>query len=464
MKTLKKNTMKKQILSLVAIVVGLFGFTATAYAQADDLVNTESFLTIGDGDGTTDVELRFGNSLNGILLYDPSLGTEHFEFMDDLYINGTLETTGDATIGGNIITSGTVDGVDVSDLDATVTTNTGNIATNTGDIATNTGDIATNTGDIATNAGDIATNTGDIATNTADIATNAGDIATLQGQAHDQNTDTGSTTNTFVLDNDGTGGDVTLQFGTAVGEVIQWDNTNSRFNISTDLYVDGALELNGNLDFNQNQAVEMVIDQGGSFPGSAVEGQTFYRTDLYTFYIYANGSWTALDAAAGANSIFLSPLYPHATYFEDTTNNVGRLTYYFDDTNIENAYRWETTRPTDQDYDVKVRVQVPDDFAGWDSDHPIEFKYRTDTTATADNQIDFTMQDTAKAAVSLTNNTGLASTGVGGTWMDPQDPNDITVTGGTWTPGEWFTITIKLTADNGGGAEAGSIVLNYDTN
>jgi len=52
------------------------------------------------------------------------------------------KTTNTLTVGGDITITGTVDGVDVSDLSASVTTNTSNIATNTSNISTNTSDIS----------------------------------------------------------------------------------------------------------------------------------------------------------------------------------------------------------------------------------------------------------------------------------------------------------------------------------
>lgn len=412
--------MNKQniFISLVVLMIALSGMTTTAFAQgtANDLVNTESFFIIDDGDGTTDIQFQFGDSLGEILEYD--LANTRFEFTDDLYIDGVLDMTGESI-------SVNVDG---TAADSSVDFNAG---------------------------------AGVFQYNNATDDFNLSDELTVQGDVNSTGNFEQDGSN-LLLDADDTGGDIAIQFGTTLAEVISWDQTNTRFTISDDVYINGGLEVNGDVDFNQNLAVEMVLDQGTAFPTSPapVEGQTFYRTDLDAFYIFDGTSWIAFADASGQNSIFLSPNYPHVTFFADAVSNTGQLTYYFDNANVENAYKWVTSRPSLQDYDAIVRVQVPDNFASWDATTPIEFKYKTLTTATADNQLDFTMQDTADAAATLSNNTALVS-GTADTWVESIN---MAITGGTWTAGGWFTTTIKLTAKNSGAAEAGSIVFNFNTN
>lgn len=396
------------------------------------------FVLDDDDSSVTNISLQFGDTLGQILEYD--LVNTRFEFTDDLYIQGALAIEGESF-------SVNVDGT-AADSSLDFNAGAANLLYSNGTDEFIFSDAVNVTGDLDT--------TGNITvTGTVDGV----DVSSIGAQAHDQNTDTGSSTNTFILDTDDTGGDIGIQFGTTLTEVIGWEDASSRFSISDDLYVDGTLEVNGNIDFNQNLAVEMVLDQGVAFPGAPIEGQTFYRTDLNALYIYDGLSWVAFADASGSNSMFLSPNYPNVTFFGDGVDNTGQLTYYFDDINIENAYRWESTKNSIQDYDVKVRIQVPDNFSSWDAVNPIEFKYKTDTTLLADNQLDFTMLDTTDAAVTMSNNAVLVSA-VADTWVES---TDMTITGGTWTPGSWFTITIKLTTKNTGGAEAGSLVLNYNT-
>jgi len=67
----------------------------------------------------------------------------------------------------------------------------------------------------------------------------------VDGTSHTQNTDTGTDSDTFTLDNDGTGGDITLQFGSTIAKTLTWDNTNTRFTFDDDLRVEGNAAIIG---------------------------------------------------------------------------------------------------------------------------------------------------------------------------------------------------------------------------
>lgn len=74
------------------------------------------------------------------------------------------------------------------------------------------------------------------------------------GGGHTQNTDTGTTSNTFTLDLDDTGGNVDLVYGTTNNKIIRWDNAagefttvNGGFNAGTYLKVNGGTAITGHL-------------------------------------------------------------------------------------------------------------------------------------------------------------------------------------------------------------------------
>jgi len=54
--------------------------------------------------------------------------------------------------------------------------------------------------------------------------------------------------------------------------------------------------LTANLDFQQNQAIELVIEKGLAFPASPVSGQLFFRTDLLNVYFYDGSSWKLIGS------------------------------------------------------------------------------------------------------------------------------------------------------------------------
>lgn len=56
----------------------------------------------------------------------------------------------------------------------------------------------------------------------------------------------GTTSNTFTIDADNTGGDISLVFGTTNNEFLKWDDTNSRFTLSDSLLIDSDLLMDDN--------------------------------------------------------------------------------------------------------------------------------------------------------------------------------------------------------------------------
>lgn len=67
----------------------------------------------------------------------------------------------------------------------------------------------------------------------------------LSDSGHTQNTDTGTTANTFTLDQDNSGGNTTLAFGAGTGAMVRWDITNDRFVINDNLRVEGNTGIIG---------------------------------------------------------------------------------------------------------------------------------------------------------------------------------------------------------------------------
>ncbi len=88
------------------------------------------------------------------------------------------------------------------------------------------------------------------------------------------------------LDEDGIYDNLQIQFGPTMDAYFRFNVTNDKF------------EVGKNIDFQQNQAENLVIHSGTSFPASPVAGQKFFRTDEGDEYIYDGTEWVKTTSMA----------------------------------------------------------------------------------------------------------------------------------------------------------------------
>jgi hypothetical protein len=229
----------------------------------------------------------------------------------------------------------------------------------------------------------------------------------------------GTNNDTFILDFDDTvvsPSPITLQFGSALSKTISYDTLNSWFNFNDDVNIAGNLTITGTLN----------------------------GTNVGPY------SQSSVREAAYADSV----------YQGDGTANEGKLEIFFQDidgtpgNNNINHYKWSSNQTTLQDFDLITRVTVPENFLSLTAT-PITLTYKTDTASALDNVINVTVQDTNGANITLSNASNLTSTTFTTT--------GITFTGApVFTPGQQFTIKIKLAAKNTGASYAGRLTFNYN--
>jgi cytoskeletal protein CcmA (bactofilin family) len=98
------------VVSAVILTAGpLFPQVATAQSTWNPtlLVNTESFQIIDGGDGTTNIELKFGTAIDARLIFDLTNGGR-FRLTKGLFIQGSLTATGSVYVLQNITATGSI--------------------------------------------------------------------------------------------------------------------------------------------------------------------------------------------------------------------------------------------------------------------------------------------------------------------------------------------------------------------
>jgi hypothetical protein len=395
------------------------------------LVNTESFQTIDEGDGTTDVEMRFGGTLNEKLIWNRSKGS--FQFTDDLSVQGTLSGSAlnvdaNATVGGTLTASGTITGVGAITAKGAL----------------------------------------------------SGASLRVSGPAtvHGALTASGAfrTDSNITINDDADTNDATLTFGNNSGnQSFLFQNSSQLFKLSKGLFVNGAisgslLRIDGNAQVGSLSASGTIRTEGAisgatlniggdlTLRGITYHGPTTNTAGQLTNDGAGNLTWTNVQVGNGSGLIMsMHPEYPNAVYFSSGSNYIGQLTASGGTSALDNSYVWTSTRSGIQDYWISIRVRIPDNFSSWDPVKPIEFRYKTADGTASNNHLTVRMKDTTGTNVALTGGGGLANA----SWTT------ATITGpqssGTWAPKGYATIYVKLAALTGGNAAAGFLNLNYET-
>ncbi len=430
------------------------------------LVNTESFQTIDEGDSSTNIEIRFGQTLNEKLFYDRTNG--RFEFSKGLVINGntkvrgnlsgtTLQVDGASTLGGAVTHSNTTTLNGVTTANANVKVR-GNLSGSTLTI-----DQLRNCDTIDTDAsGNLTcgTDSTGITQSAADAryVNQSGDTMTgalnISNSAGLNASGTILTNTNLTINSDNGAANAVLTFGNAtLAQTITYSHANQRFEFSKDIKVTGGVRASGNLS-----GATLNVDGTFTWRGQAYNGPTsqtangFLKTDGA-----GNLTWTTSVGNGSGNVLSLHPDYKGATYFSSGSTAVGTLTRSYDTTNTQNYYEWTTSKATLQDYWLAVRLQVPKNFSHFETASGMTLRLRTTSTSAANNYITVRLIDTEGSTVALTGNTQLKSASAN-TWVTRTVGG---VSTGTYTPGGYITILIKTAALTANVTDLGNIDLNW---
>ena len=254
----------------------------------------------------------------------------------------------------------------------------------------------------------------------------------------------------FTINEDQTAADAVLTFGQpSTNETATFSNARGRFEFSDDIkatgYLSGStLTVDGTVTFR---------GQNYNFPTNAGASGSMLRTDGA-----GNLGWYTSMGDSSGDILDLQPEYPNAIYYQSGSSYIGQLAGSGGlSSGFENSYQWTSTKSTIQDYWVSTRIRVPDAFLRWDPVKALQLRYRTKTGTTSQNHITVKLLDTAGTAVALTGGATLANTSF--TTANITGPNSA----GTYTPGGFITVLVKLAANSSGQANAGFLTVNWET-
>jgi len=128
----------------------------------------------------------------------------------------------------------------------------------------------------------------------------------------------GTDDETFTIDQDNTGGNVTLQFGTTLAEFLTWDDTNSRFSLSDDIAVGGNIQQDGNtFTFDSDNIGAGANTSIVSEQGSDANGEIRYNATTNQWELSNDGG--AFDSIATGSPSIAQVYQTTATVFNAVT-------------------------------------------------------------------------------------------------------------------------------------------------
>ncbi|PIW68376.1 MAG: hypothetical protein COW10_02875, partial [Candidatus Omnitrophica bacterium CG12_big_fil_rev_8_21_14_0_65_42_8] len=176
----------------------------------------------------------------------------------------------------------------------------------------------------------------------------------------------------------------------------------------------------------------------------------------------AAGTFTTLTAATSITAlrtIYFIPEFENSLTRPDGSLNRGTLKTTYSSTDNHSYYEWTTNEPVAQDYDIVVRVKLPDGFSSFDAATPIKLYTKSSEYADADTKVVVQMKDSGGNVVNLSGAASVTLRGAAttGNWYED------TITIGTPTvafaSGQWVTFILTLNANQNDTIDVGELSL-----
>jgi len=169
------------------------------------------------------------------------------------------------------------------------------------------------------------------------------------------------------------------------------------------------------------------------------------------------GTWVALSGVD--RKVTLSAEYPGAVLAADGSSNTGSMTSDAEGSasNSMNYYEWSSSETTLQDYDVRIRFTLPDDFITWIPMGDITLNYVTEAASSTNNKVDMYVYEESSATVDASITDQYSSSA--GVW------DSATISGYDFSEcdaaGETCVIILRMYSANDNYIRVGDIEINY---
>ncbi len=173
---------------------------------------------------------------------------------------------------------------------------------------------------------------------------------------------------------------------------------------------------------------------------------------------FSNDGQTWMQLGDLGSQMVLSPEYQGAILFADGTDNYGSMTSDAVETSggFKNYYEWVSDRDTTQDYDILVRVTLPNDFVSWKED-AIYLDFMTENSASiANNSVDMYLIGSNGVDAQVEDGISKLPAGWERVSIKGLDIDDCN------TAGDTCTLRINVSSSQSYFVRVGDITLNYN--
>jgi hypothetical protein len=419
-------SLSKSVFAL-ALVLGV----STSSAHARLIFTTEedgtpaTSWTIDQGDIYNNVDLNFGTTGVGI---NYNFTNGYFTFSDEVQMqiqnNAGVPNTCTTTDAGQMyFDSSTTLLYFCNGTSWTTTNNSSTLSLNDGQFLVGNN---VNTATAVTPTGDITFDNAGVFDITADAVTTA---EVLDGSLSTIDFADNSITLGKIAD-----GPVNQVMTTDASGNPVWE---SRVNFVSNTLPDGQFLVGD----SSNTAVAVAPTGDVTFDNT---GAFDITNDAVTTAEILDNTLTFDDLAVRESVMTESPEFSNFTLQASGSNNRGTLESDHDSAVNKNFYKWSTRQNNNiQSYDIVMQWAIPENFQGFSTtaNAPIEVDFKTNTTASTENALTVSIEDSAGNILSTTSNNLVSSTA--NTWVENQAVN---FTGGTFTPGEYLTLRFAMTS------------------